>query len=190
MPVTTGQDEDEASEPDGISLPSADSMSTVSPVGPSTSPSAVVASATWSLDATTRRASASARSHRVSPPRVFASIDHEESMTTSTRPRAPAPGPAAREGRVTAIASTTAIATVTRSDTARRIRSQRVISGEASSTRCHNDSDGTRMRGGRSLMKNNAAASATAPARSAQACHVAIAANVMREAVPGGRSAK
>ena len=77
-----------ASPPAGAIRSSAASISARSVVGPSTRPSAVVASAIVRRRPRRdrRRACATARSQRVSPLRVRASIDHDESRTTSRRP--------------------------------------------------------------------------------------------------------
>jgi hypothetical protein len=159
----------------------------MSPVGPSTTPSPVVATSTSPADvAASRRASAIARIHRVSPLPVCASIDNEESSTMSVRPRAIAAPPVVRDGRVMARASASAMASVTTSDTARRIRSQKVNSRVSSSTRRQSSSEGRMTRGGLTLRRNSHAAIAAAAARSSPACHAVIVPNVTRGTVRGG----
>jgi hypothetical protein len=59
---------------------------------------------------------------------VWASIDHEESMTSTSRPRGTSAAPTARDGRARASASAIAMAAVMASETARRMRSQSVNS--------------------------------------------------------------
>ena len=173
------------SPPPGAMRSSAESSRTRSVVGPSTRPSAVVATAVAVPDAaTSRRASPSARSHRDSPLRVLASIDQEESTTTSTRPRDVDGVADRRDGRVMARASASAMRTVRTSDTARRIRSQRVSSRGSSRTRCQSSSDEISIRGGRSLRRNSHAASAATAPSSSQAWTPPIAPKVMRRTAP------
>ena len=176
------------SPPAGAMWSRADSISLRSVVGPSTRPSAVVASAIGFPDsaAASLRACATARSHRDSWVRVRVDMDQDESMMMSTRPR-DAEGVADRsEGRIAARASASAMATVSTSETARRIRSHNVTSRGSSSTRCQSSRDATSIRGGRSLRRNSHAASAATPPRSSHASAARMAPNVMRENAPGG----
>ena len=149
-PASCGHDA--ASPPPADSPFNALTMRVESVVGPATRPSAVVARATSSsAPSASRLASCSARSHRDSPLAVRVAIDHEESMTISVRPPDTDAAPERKAGRVTARASIRAIATVTMSDTARRMRSHSVSSRASSSTRRQSSSDGIGIRGGRSL---------------------------------------
>src|SRR5260221_513272 len=169
-----------APAPDGATRSSAASISARSGVGPSTRPSAVVASATSPPEDadSSRRASAIARVHRVSPPRVRASIDHDESSTSTSRPPPTPVALTARDGRANASASAMAMTAVMTSDTARRIRSQSVRSRLSLSTWPQRSSDGTSRRRGRTLSRKRYAASPAAPAISTHAFHAARAPNV------------
>ena len=150
-------------------------------VGPATRPSAVVARATSSsAPSASRLASCSARSHRDPPLAMRVAIDHEESMTISVRPPDTDAAPERKAGRVTARASIRAIATVTMSDTVRRMRSHSVSSRASSRTRRQSRRDAIDFRGGRNLRRNSHAAAAPTPPSSANAFQADIASKVMR----------
>ena len=107
-------------------------------------------------------------------------------MTISVRPADTDAAPERKTGRVTARASIRAIATVTMSDTVRRMRSHSVSSRASSRTRRQSRRDAIGFRGGRNLRRNSHAAAAPTPPSSANAFQADIASKVMRRIDPGG----
>ena len=167
---------------------SVESIRTRSVVGPSTRPSAVVATAVGLADAaTSRRASPNGRSHRDSPPRVRASIDHEESITMRSRPRETAAVPRARDGRVTASASASAISDRQHerdrpADPLPERQLARLVEHAAPEQQGRHE----HPRRPQLEQEEPGGSPATAAASSSHPCHGAMAANVMRRTVPAG----